>query len=74
MKTPALFLLTAAAALFLSTDVRSQSAPPAGSPLQQLQAIQAQNKILLEKQALTLQKLTELQLQAQQLKFFGKRS
>ena len=74
MKALSFFLLTVATALLLTADVRSQAPLPARTALQQLQEIKAQNKALLEKQAVTLQKLGELELQAQQLKFFGKRS
>jgi cell shape-determining protein MreC len=74
MKTLALFLIGSAFAIGLSADVRSQAAAPAKTPLQQLQAIQADNAKLLEKQTATLQRLEEMRLQAQQLKAFTARS
>jgi|GEM_PF-4662441 len=41
---------------------------------QKLQAIRARNKELIDRQTQTLKKLDEMQLEAQQLKFLGKRS
>ncbi|MEA3213699.1 MAG: hypothetical protein QOE70_6756 [Chthoniobacter sp.] len=74
MKTLTLSILLAAMALALPSEVHSQAPQPARTPLQQLQAIKAKNEKLLQTQAATLQKLEEMQLQAHQLKFFGKRT
>ena len=73
MKTPALFLWSAAAILALSGSLHSQNAP-AKSPLETLHTMKAQNAALLEKQAATLLKLDEVAKEAQQIKFLGKRS
>jgi hypothetical protein len=48
--------------------------PHLKDPIQQLQAIKAANQAQLDKQAKTLQALDALQKQAEELKFFGKRS
>lgn len=74
MKTPAIFFAGATLAFALTATVRSQVAPLPATPLQQLQAIRAENVKLLEKQTATLQKLEEMRLQAQQIKNFTKRS
>lgn len=73
MKTPALFLWSAAAILAFSGSLHSQNAP-AKTPLETLQTLKAQNAALLEKQAATLLKLDEVAKEAQQIKFLGKRS
>lgn len=73
MKTSALLLVCAALTFGLTSDVRSQAAAPQ-TALQRLQAMRTQNQQLLLKQAAAITKLEELQLQAQQLKFLGKRS
>lgn len=74
MKTPFLILLSVGVMLAMSTSVRSQLPGSPQTHLQQLQTIKVQNDKLIERQAATLQKLEELQLQAQQIKFLGKRS
>ncbi|HEV7867114.1 MAG TPA: hypothetical protein VGO90_05500 [Chthoniobacteraceae bacterium] len=74
MKPFTFLLLGLALTAGLTSDVRSQAAAPPRSALQQLQAIVVQNQQLIQRQAATVAKLEELQLQAQQLKFFGKRS
>ncbi len=73
MKTTALFLWTGAIIAWLSIPLHSQS-PAAKGPLETIQAMKAQNAALLEKQAATLLKLDEIAKEAEQLKFFGKRS
>lgn len=74
MKTRIHFLAVAGVALALAAEVNSQTAQVPRTPVQQLQAMRAKNAELIEKQAATLQKLEEMRLQAQQLKFLGKRS
>ena len=74
MKTLPFLLLSLALMSGLTSDVRSQAAAPLQTALQQLQAMRLQNQQLIDKQTATITKLDELQLQAQQLKFFGKRS
>ncbi len=74
MKTLALSLLAALLAVAVPASVRSQSARVPRTPLEQLQAMSLENQKLLERQAETLKKLEQLDLEAQQLKFLGKRS
>jgi cell shape-determining protein MreC len=71
-----LFIPAAAALLFFSAaSVNSQApqAPSSGTLLSQLQAIQAANKALIEKQQKTLQTLDDIKAAADQLKVLGKR-
>ena len=72
MKTLAILTWSAAVVLALSTSLHSQA--PAKAPAEELQQMKARNAALLEKQAATLLKLDELAKDAQQIKFFGKRS
>ncbi len=59
---------------FSSANLNSQAPQPvSGSPLAALQAIQAGNKALIEKQQKTLQTLDEMKTTAEQLKVLGKR-
>jgi hypothetical protein len=74
MKTIALLLIGAAFGFALTADVRSQAAQPPRTPLEQLQAIKADNARLIEKQTATLKLLDEMRVQAQQIKTFTKRS
>jgi hypothetical protein len=87
MKRALLCLFIAAGFGGLRSDVLSQDAAPApvpalapvapvpnGPPLAMLKAIQAANAKLLEQQAATLQKLEEMEKNAQALKILGKRS
>jgi hypothetical protein len=54
--------------------LNSQAPQPAtSSPLAALQAIQAANKALIEKQQKTLQTLDEMKAAAEQIKILGKR-
>ena len=73
MKTPALFLWSAAAVIALSGSLHSQNVP-AKTPLEILQTMKAQNAALIEKQSATLLKLDEVAKEAEQIKFLGKRS
>lgn len=74
MKTPLFLVLAAAALLALGSTLHAQAPAAAKSPQQILQAMKLKNQELLEKQAVTLQKLEELEKDAEQLKIFGKRS
>jgi hypothetical protein len=58
----------------LGTLAHSQAPAAAQTPIQRLQAMKVLNKQLLDRQAETLKLLDALQLEAQQLKFLGKRS
>lgn len=75
MSTKSFILSSFAAALFfLPASLNSQSPQPASSsPLVALQAIQAANKALIEKQQKTLQTLDEMKAAAEQIKILGKR-
>ena len=75
MKTLLSLTLSAVAFLALAASLHSE-APAAAlpSPLQILQAMKAKNQDLIEKQTATLQKLDELEKEAEQLKIFGKRT
>lgn len=80
MNRPSLSMLAAVTvlcALFAGVPrLVSQEAPAARAktPLQQLAELKAANAALLERQQKTLQKLDELQKQADQLRIFTKRS
>jgi serine protease inhibitor ecotin len=74
MKNILSHLLTAAAVLALTANLHSQAPGAEKTPLQQAQALKAKNLELIEKQTQTLLKLDEIEKQAEQLKFFGKRS
>ena len=75
MKTLLPLALSVAALLAFATNLHSQ-APAAApqTPLQILQAMKAKNEDLIGKQTATLQKLDELEKEAEQLKIFGKRT
>jgi len=73
MKT-ALFLAATVIAFAVGNVAYSQAPATAQSAVQKLQTIQARNKELLGRQTEMLRKLEELQLEAKQLKFLGKRS
>lgn len=71
-----IFSITTTALLFFSSASVNSQAPQLAAPgtlLSQLQAIQAANKALIEKQQKTLQSLDEMKAVADQLKVLGKR-
>ena len=69
-------ILLAAVVITLAAGniARSQLPVAPQTAAQKLEAIKAKNKELIERQKETLKKLEELQLEAQQIKFLGKRS
>jgi hypothetical protein len=73
MKT-ALFITGCAAAFALGNIAHSQAPGAPQTAVQRLEAMRAKNKQLIERQTQTLKQLDEIQLEAQQLKFLGKRS
>lgn len=74
MKTPFALVLAAAVLLAPGTTLHSQAPAAAPSPQQILQAMKLKNQELLARQAATLQKLDDLEKEAEQLKIFAKRS
>ena len=68
-------LVTAAglAAALPSTRVHSQSAPPAGDPMADLQQMQTANDDFIKRQDATLKDLTDLTETANQVRIFAKR-
>ena len=74
MKTLRIFALTGICALGLTARLHSQAPDAPKTPLQQVEALKAQNQTLLEKQTATLLKLDELQKEATQIKILGKRT
>jgi cell shape-determining protein MreC len=74
MKTALFLSIVGALVLALGHAAQSQAPAAPQTPLQRLQSMKAKNKELIDRQAETLKKLDELQLEAQQLKFLGKRS
>ena len=73
MKTSTPILLVLTALLALAVNLHSQGILPK-TPIDQLKALKAKNAELLEKQTATLQKLDEMDKQAEQMRFFSKRS
>lgn len=73
MKTLTFSLVIAVATFGLTAHLHSQ-APGAKSPLQQLQEIKLKNKELIDRQGASLQKLGEMQKEAEQIKFLAKRT
>jgi hypothetical protein len=73
MKTSTPTLITLAALLALAVNLHSQGIAPK-TPLDQLKALKAKNIELLETQKATLLKLDEMDKQAEQMRFFSKRS
>ncbi len=73
MKT-AFFAATLVLSLLFGNVAHSQAPGVPQTAVQRLQAIRAKNKELLDRQTATLKKLEEIQLEAQQLKFLGKRA
>lgn len=74
MKTLLSVTLSVAALLTLIPNLHSQAPAAPASPVQILQAMKAKHQDLIEKQTLTLQKLDEIEKEAEQLKIFGKRT
>ncbi|MCE9611780.1 MAG: hypothetical protein K8R23_16390 [Chthoniobacter sp.] len=74
MKSSLFLAISTAILLALGSTLHSQAPTAVKSPQQILQAMKVKNQELLEKQAVTLQKLDELEKDAEQLKIFGKRS
>ena len=74
MKTLLSLALSVAALLALATNLHSQAPEAPKSPMQILQAMKAKNQEVIEKQTQTLQKLDDLEKDAEQLKIFGKRT
>ena len=73
MKTWISFLIVAVSMLTLAVNLHSQTAllkPPAD----QLKVLKAKNLEMIEKQNQTLLKLEEIEKQAEQIRFLGKRS
>ena len=74
MKRTITLAVLAVATAALTLTVRSQAPTPAQTPLQMLQTMKAQNQKVLEQQSATLQKLDELQKEAQQLRILARRT
>lgn len=74
MKTLLSVALSAIALFALSLDLHSQAPVAPATPLQILQAMKAKNQELIEKQTQTLQKLDELEKEADQIKILAKRT
>ena len=74
MKTLLSLALSVAALLALAADLHAQAPGAPKSPMQILQAMKAKNQEVIEKQTQTLQKLDDLEKDAEQLKIFGKRT
>jgi hypothetical protein len=66
-------ILVSAVALGLGARVNSQAPGAPKTVLQQLQAMKAQNQVLLEKQTALLLRLEDLNKEASQVKFLTKR-
>jgi hypothetical protein len=73
MKTSAPTCIALAALLALAVNLHSQGIAPR-TPLDQIKALKAKNIELLETQKATLLKLDEMDKQAEQMRFFSKRS
>lgn len=72
MKKFAPTLIAVAALLGLGLNLHSQGIAPK-SPLDKLRATKAKNDEIIKAQAATLEKLDELDKQAEQMRFFVKR-
>lgn len=68
------FSLVAVSVFMLGSVAHSQAPGVPQTTLQRLEALRAKNKELLDRQAETLKKLDEMEQQAEQVKFLGKRS
>ena len=73
MKTLTSSIIAAVSLLVLAVNLHSQ-APLPKSPSDQLKALKAKNIQILEQQTQTLLKLEEIEKQAEQIRFLGKRS
>ncbi|MHA3773154.1 hypothetical protein ACXR0O_16600 [Verrucomicrobiota bacterium sgz303538] len=74
MKRTITLAVLAVATAALTLTVRSQAPAPAQTPLQMLQTLKTQNQKVLDQQSATLQKLDELQKEAQQLRILARRT
>ena len=74
MKTFSIYFALATAAFTLTARLHSEPPAVPKTPLQQVQALNAQSQQVIEKQAATLVKLDELQKEAAQIKFLAARS
>jgi len=74
MKTLLSLTLSVVALFALALDLHSQAPVPPATPLQILKAMKAKNQELIEKQTQTLQKLDELEKEADQIKVLAKRT
>jgi len=74
MKTLLSLTLSAVALFAFALDLHSQAPVAPATPLQILQAMKAKNQQLIEKQTQTLQKLDELEKEADQIKTLAKRT
>jgi hypothetical protein len=74
MKTFPIYFVIAISAFTFTSHLHSQAPAAPKTPLQQVQALKAQNQQVLEKQAATLVKLDALQKEAAQIKFLAARS
>ena len=74
MKTLLSLALSVAALLALAADLHAQAPGAPKSPMQVLQAMKAKNQAIIEKQTQTLQKLDEIEKEAEQIKVLAKRT
>jgi len=73
MKTITLLVFAVLLALAVNRQSVGEGIIPK-SPLDKLKELKAKNAEIIDKQAATLQKLDELDKQAEQMRFFSKRS
>ncbi len=73
MKTLTQPLIAVTALLVLAVNLHSQSLLPK-SPVDQIKAIKAKNAEMIEAQKATLQKLEEMEKQADQIRILAKRA
>ena len=74
MKSLVTSVIVLAAIFALCAQLQSQTPGVPKTPLEQLQAMKLKNQEILEKQAETLKKLGEMELQSDQIKAFAKRT
>lgn len=72
MKKFAPALIAVAALLGLAVNLHSQGVTPK-SPIEKLRTLKAKNEEIIKAQTATLEKLDELDKQAEQMRFFVKR-
>jgi len=72
MKKFAATLIAVSALLGLAVNLHSQGILPK-TPVQKLRELKAKNEEIIQKQNVTLEKLDELDKQAEQMRFFVKR-